>query len=461
METGKNTICDRGLRPESNHLGEQATERISRRRFLRDSTTAAIGLPIVLSSSTLGREGHTAPNSKIAIGSVGLGIRGTRNMRQFLRNDDVRVVAVCDVSGRQRENAKGIVDAWYTNRECAECGDFRELIARDDVDVVSLAVPDHWHVLIGLAAARAGKDMYFEKPVGLSLEQAQALREAVQKSKVVFQFGTQQRSDRNFRFACELARNGRIGKLETIHVGAPASFAIPSQPEMPVPEYLDYDMWLGPAPKVPYTYQRCRPYNDKEGYSSWYHISDYCLGFIANWGVHHLDIAQWGNGTEDTTPIDVEGRGEFPKEGLADCCIKWELEFIYANGVKMIYTDNGGKAKQGVRFEGPDGWVHVNRQGIDANPKSLLETKLGPNDIHLTVSEDHYRHFIDGVKTRTKTICPVETAVRTDTICQLANIATRLGRKLRFDPDRERFIDDEEANRMLSRPMRPPWTLKA
>lgn len=436
-------------------------DRLNRRRFLKKAAVSvgAAGIPCVIPSSALGKAGSVAPSNRIVMGCIGMGIRGTSNMKQFLRNEDVRVAAVCDVFGSQRKKAKNFVDEYYGSKNCAACNDFRELIARDDIDAISMATPDHWHVLIGLASARAGKDMYFEKPVAVSLEQAQALRAAIHRHKTVFQLGTQQRSSRNFRFACELVRNERIGKLRTTMVGAPASWAIPSQPTQPVPKDLDYEMWLGPAPLAPYTYQRCRPYNDKESYSTWYHISDYCLGFIANWGIHHLDIAQWGNGTDHTTPIDIEGTGVFPKEGIADCCMKWELEFNYKNGVKMIYTDNNGKCKQGVRFEGTEGWVHVNRQGVDAHPKSLLESEIGPNEIHLTESKNHHRNFLDAVKTRKETICPIEVAVHSDTICQLANVATRLGRKLRWDPEQERFLDDDEANDMLCRPMRAPWSL--
>ncbi len=435
---------------------------IKRRQFIKTTSMIASGVcfPTIIPSSALGKDGATAPSDKIVIGSIGLGIRGVKNMRQFFRHDDAIVAAVCDVDKGQRDKAKKIVDDYYVNQDCEVYNDFRELLARKDIDAVSLAVPDHWHVLAGLAASRAGKDMYYEKPVGLSMEQGQALRAAIHKNKNVFQFGTQQRSDENFRFACELARNQRIGELKTIYVGAPASWPIPQDPVIPVPDGLDYDMWLGPAAKAPYSYQRCRPHNDKESYSTWYHINDYCLGFIANWGVHHLDIAQWGNGTDDTTPISVEGNGEFPEKGMANCCMKWDLEFKYANGVTMIYTDNKGRSKQGVRFEGSRGWVHVNRSGIDANPKSLLKTTIGQDEINLTKSADHYRHFLDAVKSRAKTISPVDTAVHSDTLCQLSNIATRLGRKLNWNPEQETFIDDYQANAMLSRPMRAPWTLK-
>ncbi len=434
---------------------------LGRRRFLASAGKATLGLPVLMYPSLWGNGVNVPPSEKIGMGVIGLGIRGTKNMRRFLAHDDVRVVAVCDVFRGQREQAKGIVDAHYRDKGCKAYNDFRELIARNDIDAVVVTAPDHWHVLIGLAAARAGKDMYFEKPIGLSLEHAQALRRAVQKHKNIFQFGTQQRSDRKFRIACELVRNGRIGELKAIHVGAPASMAIPSQPSMPVPEGLDYEMWLGPAPWAPYTYQRCRPHNPKEGYSAWYHISHYCLGFIGNWGVHHLDIAQWGNGTGHTAPVSVEGTGEFPGEGIADCCVKWELEFHYKNGVRMLYTDNRGRCKQGVRFEGSEGWIHVNRQELIAQPESMRTSRIGSNEVHLPVSDDHYRNFLDAVKARKQPICPVENAVRSDTICQMANIATRLQRKLQWDPDDERFVGDDEANRMLSRPLRAPWKIDA
>ncbi len=426
-----------------------------RRSFLK---TAGIGVGLfsIVPSSVIGK---SAPNDKIVMGSIGLGIRGTSNMKQFLTQDDTRVVAVCDVSEKQRNEAKELVDGYYENDDCAAYNDFRELIARKDIDAVCIAAPDHWHVLMGLAASRAGKDMYLEKPVGVSLEQAQALRKAIHENNNVFQFGTQQRSSENFRYVCELVRNKHIGELKTMYVGAPASWAIPQDPIIPVPKDLDYDMWLGAAPKAPYSYQRCRPYNKEESYSTWYHINDYCLGFIANWGVHHLDIAQWGNGTDHTTPIEVEGSGEFPNEGIANNCIQWDLEFKYANGVKMIYTDNKGRSKQGVRFEGTKGWAHVNRAGRDSEPKSIIESKIGPDEIHLTVSPGHHRNFLDAVKSRGETICPIDTAVHSDTICQLSNIAVRLKRKLRWDPEKEKFINDEEANTMLSRPMREPWGL--
>ncbi len=439
--------------------GEARNASCTRRRFLARTGASAAGLPFVIARSSLAAASRPAPSDRITMGAIGLGIRGTRNMRTFMEIGDVRVLAICDVFGSQRQKAKAIVDHHNGDKDCAAYIDFRDLIARDDIEAVSIAAPDHWHVLMGLAAARAGKDMYFEKPLGVSLEQAQALRAAVKKHKIIFQFGTQQRSSAQFRFVCELVRNKKIGALRKMYVGAPASWAIPDQPPMPVPEDLAYDMWLGPAPKVPYTYQRCRPHNSKEGYSTWYHIYDYCLGFIANWGIHHLDIAQWGNGTDETTPIAVTGTGVFPTKGIANCCTRWALEFTYANGVTMIYTDNRGKSKQGVRFEGTEGWAHVNRAGMDAEPKSLLKEEIGSDDIRLPRSPGHYRNFIQCVRSRRQPICPVDVAVHSDTICQLADIATRTGRALKWDPAGERFVGDEGANQRLSRPMRAPWRL--
>jgi len=441
-------------------------QRINRRQFLKraaGTAVAAAGFPYIVRSSALGKAGSLAPSNKIAMGCIGLGTQGTGNMRVFLWQKDVQVVAVCDVRRSQREKAKEMVDEHYGDKGCALYNDFRELLARKDIDAVMIAPPDHWHVLIGLAAARAGKDMYFEKPTGLSVAHAKVLREVVNRYGVVFQFGTQQRSSSNFRFACELVRNGRVGKLHTILVGVPPGISYPNQQAEPVPEGLDYDMWLGPAPWATYTYQRCRPFDSNEdvnwGYGIWYHIYDYCLGMPANWGVHHLDIAQWGNGTEYTGPVEVEGTGVFPRDGLANCLLTWDVRMKYANGVTMHYADNA-KTEQGIRFEGTDGWVFVRRGNyIEADPKSLLKSVIGPNEIHLTKSKGHHRNFLDAVKTRGKTISPIEQAVRSDTLCHLNDIATRLGRKLRWDPEKEEFANDSEANRMLNRAMRSPWHL--
>ena len=432
-------------------------KRITRRDFLKGTVVAVAG-PWVMASSALGAEERPAPSERIVMGCIGVGGMGTGNMRGFLANPDVQVVAVCDVDAKRRQAATRGLELHYaeqlrkgTYKGPAAYNDFRELLAREDIDAVSIATPDHWHCLLGIAAAQAGKDMYIEKPLSLTIAEGQALRDAVKRYGRIFQHGTQQRSDRNFRFACELTVNQRIGKLHTIKVGSPASEEAGLEPPMPVPEGFDYDMWLGPAPWAPYTEKRCRtPF--------WYFISDYTIGFVSGWGVHHVDIAQWGNGSDHTTPIEIEGKGVFPKDGLCDTATAWHVECKYANGVKMIYTDNR-ETTQGVRFEGTEGWVWVRRGEIDAHPKSLLTTALGPNEIHLYESGNHGRNFLDCVKSRKPTIAPIEAAHNSATICHLSQIAMLTGRRLRWDPDRERFINDPEANRFLSRAMRSPWHL--
>ncbi|MBN2315996.1 MAG: Gfo/Idh/MocA family oxidoreductase, partial [Sedimentisphaerales bacterium] len=425
-------------------------------------------------SSALGKAGTVAPSNRIVMASIGLGIQGTGNMRAFLGQKDVHVTAVCDVSEKQRQKAKTQVDAHYGNEGCLCFGDFREVCARPDIDAVVLAAPDHWHVLIGLEAARNGKHMYYEKPIGWSFRAAQVLRETVKRYGVVFQFGTQQRSGRDFRFACELVRNGCIGKLETILVGVPGGVQAPDLPTEPVPDDLDYDMWLGPALWAPYSYERCRPYTrrpDKSwtlNYSTWYHIPDYCIGFIGNWGIHHVDIAQWGHGAEDTGPVEIEGRGVFPQGSVPGCALTWKVENRFSDGVTMVHMDNQTSAEhpdqvpgfsQGILFRGDEGWVFVNRSKLDAHPKSLLKSQMESHEVRLHESSSHHRDFLDAVRTGTTTACPIDVAVRSNTICQLDDIAIRLGRTLRWDPQKEECINDPQAARMLARPMRSPWRL--
>jgi predicted dehydrogenase len=449
---------------------------INRRQFLKN-TTAALGataFPFVVPSSALGRQGAVSPSSRINMGCIGLGIQGVGNMRQFLGQKDVQVTSVCDVRQSQLQKGAEIVNRHYGNNDCKTVKDFREITRSKDIDAVLIATPDHWHPLIGIDAARNGKHMYYEKPIGWSFKAGQVLRSTVKRYGVVFQFGTQQRSSRDFRFACELVRTGRIGNLHTILIGVPGGVTFPDQPVEPVPEGLDYDMWLGPAPWAPHSFERCRPYTSRPNadwtnqYSIWYHISDYCIGFIGNWGIHHVDIAQWGADTEDTGPVEIQGVGNFPKQGLADCVLTWRVENKFANGLKMIHMDNSSSAAHpdqipgfspGVLFKGAEGWVFVNRSKIAAHPESLLASTIKPNETNLIKSNSHHRNFLDAVITREPAACPVDVAVRSNTICQLDNIAIRLKRKLNWDPTKEEFVNDDEANRMLSRPMRSPWKL--
>ena len=428
--------------------------RITRRGFLKQAAgAAALGaaFPYIIPASARRADAHVAPSNRVTVGCIGVGPQGNGVMGGYLNRPDAQVVAVCDVKRPCREDTKARVDKRYGDTGCAMYTDFRELLARADIDAVSIASTDHWHVLHALYAVRAGKDTYVEKPLGLSLAEEIALRNAVQQHGRVFQFGTQQRSSRNFRFACELVRNGRIGQLHTIRVGSPASIPSDVYPTMPVPDWVDYDLWLGPAPWAPYT-------DNRISNSHWWHISDYALGFVAGWGIHHVDIAQWGNGTDDTGPVEIEGSGVFPAEGMCDCATAWNVSMKYANGVTLDYTDEG-KNTHGILFEGSEGQVYVRRSFMDATPKSLLDSVIGPDEIHLYESDDHQGNFIDCVKSRAKTVCPIEVTVRSDTLCHLSDIAMRLGRKLRWDPRAERFIDDEEANRRLTRAMRAPWRL--
>ncbi|MHC4800251.1 MAG: gfo/Idh/MocA family oxidoreductase, partial [Planctomycetota bacterium] len=316
-----------------------------------------------------------------------------------------------------------------------------------------------------------GKDMYYEKPLSMSVAEDKALRAAINRYGTIFQFGTQQRSDDRFRLACELVQNQRIGKLHTIMVGSNPSLTYPNQPTQPTPDKkeFDYDMWLGPAQWAPYTYHRCAS-RAMGTPGVWMSIHDYCLGGLSGaWGIHHVDIAQWGNGSDRTGPIEIEGTGVVPKDGLTDTAIEWEIEHKYANDVKMIHMNTGTALKRasqfslhrglGVLFLGSEGWVFVCRNLIEAHPKSLLTSTIGPDEIQLYRSNNHHRNFLDCVKTRQKTICSIETAVRSDTICHQDDIAIRLGRRLRWDLEKEEFINDEQANRMLMRPMRSPWRL--
>jgi predicted dehydrogenase len=429
---------------------------LTRRELLKTAAVAAGGLvaaPYMITSAALGGEGRPPASERIAMGFAGVGGRGGALLSNFLEMSDAQVVAVCDVKKPNRDAAQKRVDETYRRQGCAAHNDFRELCARRDIDAVTVASTDHWHVLIALEAVRAGKDVYCEKPLGVSLEQDKALRDAVARCGRVFQFGTQERSSWSTRAACEMVLNKWVGKIHSIKVGTRYSTASANYPAQPVPDGLDYDLWLGPAPAEPYCPERVSN-------SHWFHINDYALGFIAGCGIHTIDMATWGNGTDLTGPVEVEGTGDFPRDGLCNCATAWSVDLKFANGVLMNFTD-GEKNPLGVKFEGDDGWVFVKERHLggayDAEPKSLLKRALAPDEIHLPVSNHHQQDFLNCVKTRARTVAPIDVAVRSDTLCHLSDIAMRLGRKLRWDPDKEEFIGDAEANRMLSRPMRSPW----
>ena len=425
-----------------------------RRRTFLAQASAAVALPYVVRSSALGLAGTVAPSERITVGVIGTGGKGTGGMRNFMSVRGAQVVAVCDVQAGRRAKAAKLAKIPATS----SYNDFRELLARSDVDAVLIATPDHWHVLISIAAAKAGKDVYCEKPLSNTVAEGRALADAVKRYGIVFQHGTQLKSRTGTRLACELVRNGRIGEIKQVIVGSPPGSKMPLQPTKPVPAGFDYDRWLGPAPEAPYTPYRVGPFPG--GTKGWYFISDYSkAGWVAGHAVHDMDITQWGLGMERSGPVEVEGRGVFPTGGLFDTVLTYRLEYTYANGVKVILADTSkSKHRHGVRFEGTDGWVFT-RGNISASDPRLLKTTLGPDEIHLYASKHHEANFIECVKTRQETLTPVEVAHRSTSAALIGGIALKLERKLHWDPKTERFRDDDEANRLLTYAMRPPWRL--
>ena len=428
---------------------------ISRRTFLKQAsqtTCAALGLPYMVRASALGKPAITPPSERITMGAIGIGDQGTRDLKGFLELPDVRIIAVCDVNRRARQLGQKLVNDKYGNSDCHAYHDYREMLQREDMDVVSVVTPYHWHSLMGLAAARAGKDIFMEKPIALSLQEGKMLRETVNRYARVFQLGTQQRSNRRFRFACELVLNGRIGEIHTIKVGTSHGLTTPNYPAMSVPDWLDYDRWVGPASWSPYTENKMQ-----RGFHE--NISDYSLGMIHCWGIHHLDIAQWGSGNEHTGPAEIEGAGTFPTDGLCDCLLDWDVNMRFTNGVTLSFTDSQ-KNEHGIHFEGDEGWLFVNRRTLMAEPRSLLKEQIGADEHRLPVSNNHFQNFLDAVRSRQKPVSPIDVAVRSDTLCHLSYIAVVLRRQLRWDPVQERVVGDDRANQMLAtRSMRSPWHL--
>ena len=455
----------------------------TRRNFLKQTaglTLSVAALPSLVPASALGRDGAVAPSNRLVVGCIGVGPQGQGDMSNFLNQKDAQVVAVCDVKADQLEQARAAVNRRYQNNDCTAYGDFRQLVARKDIDACLIATPDHWHVLTALAAVRAGKDVYVEKPLAPSLTEGWTLRQEVHRHKSVFQFGTQQRSGKLFRLACELVRNGRIGQLKHINVWAPGSAPGGPTNVVPVPPSLNYDFWLGPAPFKPHTQDLCSADGIRK---TWWYESAFSLGFIAGWGIHPLDIAVWGADLF-TGPIEVEGRGTFHSEGACDTATVWNLDFKFAGGLtmKFVGVPNGGNqglatcdpwpqqdewkrryrriTSHGTAFEGADGWVHVDRDGINLQPENLIDEKPDAFKVQLTRSPDHVRNFLDCVKSRAATVCPIDEAVRSDALCHLGEAAMRLNRKVTWDPKKERFVDDEAANlRLSARQLRAPWRL--
>lgn len=451
--------------------------RSSRRDFLKSlppAAAAAAAFPAIVPARALGLGGSVAPSNRVAVAVIGTGNQGFNDLRSFLRDERVQLVAVCDVNRESpgywdgnvggREPAKRLVEKHYAEHRpsgvykgCDAVVDYRELLGRDGIDAVEVCTPDHWHALPVIEACLAKKDVYCQKPLSLTIAEGRAMSYAVNKCGVVFQTGSQQRSDRRFRRAAELVRNGRIGELKLVRVGMPSGrtdYAKCGERKKPeaVPSGFEYNTWLGPAPEAPYAPARC--------HVNFRWIYDYSGGQVTDWGGHHPDCAQWGMGTEMTGPVEIRNaRAEFPPDPLWNTATTYSFDAVFENGLVMNVANTN---KMGVTFEGTKGTIYVDRGKLTADPKSILDSELGPNEIHLYKSDDHFRNFIDCVISRGPTAAPVEVAHRSITICHLGNIALRLDRKsLKWDPRTEQILGDPEAAKLLSRPYRDPWKLPA
>ena len=428
-------------------------QNLTRRVFLKKVGTTAVGamaVPLVVPSRVFG---ENSPSNQITIGCIGVGGMGTNNMRSFLGLSDCRVLAVCDVDRNHVQRAKGIVDQSYSNNDCNAYNDYRQLIARDDIDAIMIATPDHWHALVAVAAAKAGKDIYGEKPIAHSIKEGRAIADAVKRYGRVWQTGSWQRSQANFRKACELVLNGRIGKVNRIEVGLPVG--PPSKENIPFvvqnpPSHLDYNFWVGPSPWL--------PYQEKYVHGDWRWRLEFGGGAILDWIGHYLDIAHWGMGWDNTGPYEIMGKGEFQSRGIYNAAIRFRVEMKYPGDVDVVVAD-GQQIRNGTAWHGDKGSIWVDRGRLEVSPKELLQESVRPGEILLYRSPGHQREFLDCIKSRKQTLAPAETAHRSATPGHLGQISMMLGRKLRWDAEKEQIIGDEIANRMLGNAMRSPWNL--
>ena len=437
---------------------------MTRRGFLGGAiaTGAAVGFPSIVPATALGKDGKAAPSDRVNIGLIACGNRsGAANA--YIKHAKAQIVAVCDPIRERRLKKKAKCG------NCADYNDFRDLLARDDVDAVHVSTADHWHVPISLAAARAGKDMYTEKPLGISIEQCLAARQIGRKHERIFQYGTQNRSMAQLRLGLQLALNGHIGEIKEVHVWCPPGASGGSaSPILSVPEGYDYDMWLGPAPKTPFCKDRSVNQGPRNGI---FHIYDYAIGFIAGWGAHPMDQTQWWADTLGLgIPVRYEGAGKIPTEGLFNTLTHWDMKCTYANGLVMRFMDRdtarekNATIKQtgfghGTLLVGDKGWVAVTRGGWKVHPEPLYKEAKDPGKVLLQVSGSHTDDFVDAVLGRTQPVSNLESAVRSDIICHLCDITVRTGRPITWDPKKETIVGDPEAAKRISRPMRKPWTL--
>ncbi len=453
----------------------------SRRNFLKTTlftTAGAVAAPTIIPSAFAN---PNSPNNKINVGVIGCGrIARGHDIPETLKYDSARIVSVCDVDRKRMKEGKEYVENLYKKKTGKEkyvdvktYEDFRDMCADKTIDAVIISTPDHWHALSAIVAAKAGKDIYIQKPLSLTITDGRALSDTIHRTGRILQVGSQQRSLNpwpQFHKACELVRNGRIGELHTIKVGLPGDPGGDEEPEMAIPENLNYDMWLGSTPYTYYTEKRVHPQKD---YSrpGWLRCEQFGAGMITGWGAHHIDTAHWGMGTEFTGPVEIEAKAEFPETGLWNVHGKFNVEAKYANGVTMFIN---GEFPNGVRFEGSEGWIFVTRgnyavtasdpvsketnsKSLDASDPKILESVISPDEIHLYQSKEQHGNWLDCIQTRQLPVAPAEIGHRSCSTCLVSHIAMKLPRKLYWDAARERFKNDDEANAMLSRPMRLPW----
>lgn len=415
---------------------------LSRRSFLAAGATA-LAAPYFVPARAFGA------NERIVTAHVGLGGQGMSNLNNFLKHGAVPA-ALCDVDSDHL--AKAVNHVKSKGHTVDAVGDYRRLLDRKDIDAVVVVTPDHWHALPTIHACQAGKDVYCEKPLSLTVVEGRRMVEAARANKRIVQTGSQQRSDDRFRLACELVRNGRLGELKEVHVGIPGcNFSGPPVPDSDPPAALDYNMWLGPAPD--------RPYNEKRVHYLFRFFWDYSGGQMTNFGAHHLDIAQWALGMDDSGPVSVEGTAEYHPQQWYEVTMSCRLTYTYANGVKVVLGQLQPDIKGGCTFIGTKGQIFVDRSRIVGTPEELVQEPLPGNATRLYVSKSHHQNFLDCIKSRDLPICDVEIGHRSATVCHLGNIAARLGRKVEWDAANEQILHDDEAAKMLSRPYRAPWTL--
>ncbi len=428
-----------------------ATRRISRRRFVR-GLAAAVAAPVVVPRSVLGGEGKVPPSERITVGFIGCGkMANDYHLRTLLGLADVRALAVCEVDATRREHAKKRVDDAYrddgASKGCDAYVDFRELIAREDVDAVCIATPDHWHAIPIIEACKAGKDVYCEKPLTLTIAEAKRCIEAVRGHGRVMQTGSQQRSSvfGPFRLACELVQSGRLGKVRTVQVGVGGPSRWCDLPEEPMEPGLDWDLWLGQAPMRPY-HSILSPRGVHNHFPAWRAYREYSGGGMTDMGAHHFDIAQWALGMDESGPVEIVP----PEDPNATRGVK----YVYSGGVEMFH---GGPS--GCVFEGTEGKLHVNRGHLSSEPESITKEPLADDEVHLFESPGHHRNWLDCIRSRERPVADVEIGARSVTVCHLGNLAYWHRRKLKWDPQAWRFVDDDEANAWLDRERRDPWQL--